>query len=64
MKRQHQAAQPARRLPTDPRERVAFCFAFGDHFDGENFDESLRFAWFAVHYQKALGIGPWAEGAA
>jgi hypothetical protein len=49
------------RLPTDPRERIAFCFAFGDHYNGENFDEALRFARFAVLYQKGMRLGPWAE---
>lgn len=47
-------------LPSDPRERVVFCTAFGDHFDGDNFEDAKRYARFVVRYMKGMQIGPWA----
>jgi hypothetical protein len=48
------------KLPTEPRERVVFCFAFGDKFDGDNFEEALRYARFVVLYTKGMGMPPFA----
>lgn len=48
----------SRNLPTDGRERVVFCTAFGDHFNGDNFEESLSYARFAVLYMKGMGYPP------
>jgi hypothetical protein len=44
-----------RPLPTDPRERVLFCLAYGDKFDGDNHDDALAYARFAVMF--AVGMG-------
>lgn len=42
-------------LPTDEAERVVFCFAYGDHFNGDNHYEALRAARFTVMYTKGMG---------
>jgi hypothetical protein len=41
-------------LPTDPRERVIFCFAYGDAFDGDH-EKALAAARFAVMYSVGMG---------
>ena len=35
-----------------------FCTAFGDHYNGENFDDALRYARFAVMYMKGMKLPP------
>jgi hypothetical protein len=37
-------------LPKNELERVIFCFAYGDKFSGDNHEEALRMARFAVLY--------------
>lgn len=49
-------------LPTDGRDRVVFCFAYGDKFTGDNHGEALMYARCAVVYMKGMGLGPYAEG--
>jgi hypothetical protein len=48
-------------LPTDPRDRVVFCVAYGDKYDGDNHAEAMNFAEFSVIYNKGLKLGPYAE---
>lgn len=47
------------RLPLEQPDRTVFCISYGDRFTGDH-DEALRYAVFAVYYQKAMGLGAWA----
>lgn len=48
-------------LPKEPRERVAFCFSYGDMFNGDNHETALSYARFSVLYQKGMKLGLFAE---
>lgn len=50
-----------RPLPTKPRERVVFCTAFGDKYDGDNSDEAIAYAHFVVLYMKGMGMPPFDD---
>lgn len=57
----HNPTESQKRLPRDADERIAFCFAYGDAFTGENDAEARRYAQFVVLYCRGMGLGPWAK---
>jgi hypothetical protein len=38
-----------------------FCIAYGEKFSGENHEDALSYAAFAVYYNKSMELGFWAK---
>jgi hypothetical protein len=45
--------------PKNGKDRMVFCFCYGDKFNGDNHEEALSYARFCVLYLKGMRLPPY-----